>query len=96
MAANQSDPSLSNNLQSRCPPKLFAPRARLTYFLPPKAARVAQLDRVTASEAAGCGFNSRHAHHLFRPSLNPHNSHPSYSSYSPTNSIIVHDLRFQC
>src|SRR5688572_15424748 len=25
-------------------------------------ARVAQLDRVTASEAAGCGFNSRHAH----------------------------------
>jgi hypothetical protein len=21
------------------------------------------LDRVTASEAAGCGFNSRHAHH---------------------------------
>ena len=28
-----------------------------------KAARVAQLDRVTASEAAGCGFNSRHAHH---------------------------------
>jgi small subunit ribosomal protein S21 len=28
-------------------------------------ARVAQLDRVTASEAAGCGFNSRHAHHFF-------------------------------
>jgi hypothetical protein len=28
-------------------------------------ARVAQLDRVTASEAAGCGFNSRHAHHSF-------------------------------
>ena len=27
-------------------------------------ARVAQLDRVTASEAAGCGFNSRHAHQL--------------------------------
>jgi hypothetical protein len=27
-------------------------------------ARVAQLDRVTASEAAGCGFNSRHAHHF--------------------------------
>jgi hypothetical protein len=25
-------------------------------------ARVAQLDRVTASEAAGCGFNSRRAH----------------------------------
>ena len=29
-------------------------------------ARVAQLDRVTASEAAGCGFNSRRAHQ-FRP-----------------------------
>lgn len=28
-------------------------------------ARVAQLDRVTASEAAGCGFNSRLAHHIF-------------------------------
>lgn len=27
-------------------------------------ARVAQLDRVTASEAAGCGFNSRRAHHF--------------------------------
>ncbi len=30
-------------------------------------ARVAQLDRVTASEAAGCGFNSRRAHHFFGP-----------------------------
>ena len=28
-------------------------------------ARVAQLDRVTASEAAGCGFNSRRAHQPF-------------------------------
>jgi hypothetical protein len=28
-------------------------------------ARVAQLDRVTASEAAGCGFNSRRAHQSF-------------------------------
>ena len=26
-------------------------------------ARVAQLDRASASEAEGCGFNSRHAHH---------------------------------
>ncbi|MDB6019100.1 MAG: hypothetical protein JWR19_3589, partial [Pedosphaera sp.] len=32
-------------------------------------ARVAQLDRVTASEAAGCGFNSRHAHHFFIAAL---------------------------
>ena len=29
-----------------------------------KVARVAQLDRVTASEAAGCGFDSRLAHHF--------------------------------
>ena len=29
------------------------------------SARVAQLDRVTASEAEGCGFDSRRAHHLF-------------------------------
>src|SRR5262249_50687726 len=29
------------------------------------SARVAQLDRVTASGAEGCGFNSRHAHHSF-------------------------------
>ena len=29
-------------------------------------ARVAQLDRVSASEAAGCGFNSRRAHHFPR------------------------------
>ena len=28
------------------------------------AARVAQLDRVAASEAVGCGFNSRRAHQL--------------------------------
>ena len=27
-------------------------------------ARVAQLDRVAASEAVGCGFNSRRAHHI--------------------------------
>jgi hypothetical protein len=32
--------------------------------LPLQGARVAQLDRVTASGAAGCGFDSRHAHHL--------------------------------
>ena len=31
-------------------------------------ARVAQLDRVTASEAEGCGFNSRRAHQ-FRSSV---------------------------
>jgi hypothetical protein len=32
-------------------------------------ARVAQLDRVAASEAVGCGFNSRRAHQfpLFIP-----------------------------
>jgi hypothetical protein len=29
-----------------------------------ECARVAQLDRVTASGAAGCGFNSRRAHHF--------------------------------
>ena len=28
-------------------------------------ARVAQLDRASASEAEGCGFNPRRAHHLF-------------------------------
>ena len=39
---------------------LFAPKAILCR----NVARVAQLDRVTASEAAGCGFNSRHAHHF--------------------------------
>jgi hypothetical protein len=32
-----------------------------------KFARVAQLDRVTASEAEGCGFNSRRAHHFPPP-----------------------------
>jgi hypothetical protein len=28
-----------------------------------RPARVAQLDRASASEAEGCGFDSRHAHH---------------------------------
>src|ERR1041385_3201121 len=42
---------------------VVARAGRVTYFERPKAARVAQLDRVTASGAAGCGFNSRHAHH---------------------------------
>src|ERR1035441_7445952 len=31
---------------------------------PALPARVAQLDRVTASEAEGCGFNSRRAHQV--------------------------------
>src|SRR5439155_5546752 len=30
-----------------------------------RSARVAQLDRVTASGAEGCGFDSRRAHHWF-------------------------------
>ena len=46
--------------------KAVADRASLAYLHFPKAARVAQLDRVTASEAAGCGFNSRHAHHFLQ------------------------------
>src|SRR3954468_7714778 len=45
---------------------VVASASRVTYFERPKAARVAQLDRVTASEAAGCGFNSPHAHHFIR------------------------------
>ena len=35
---------------------------RLVFVVNRSSARVAQLDRVTASEAAGCGFDSRRAH----------------------------------
>src|ERR1041385_6176250 len=62
--------------------KLFARAGRLTYVSSPAVARVSQLDRVTASEAAGCGFNSRHAHHLFM----------QFSSMSLTFSHAFHTL----
>src|ERR1051325_5502578 len=61
---------------------VVARAGRVTYFERPKAARVAQLDRVTASGAAGCGFNSRHAHHLFM----------RFSSMSLTFSHAFHTL----
>src|SRR5579883_1516459 len=51
------------------PPVLLAVGTGQTYDVcieTPESARVAQLDRVTASEAAGCGFNSRHAHQFFK------------------------------
>jgi hypothetical protein len=41
---------------------LLAPGAELDVDWPYWDARVAQLDRVTASGAEGCGFNSRRAH----------------------------------
>src|SRR5207342_1036312 len=62
---NANIPQLPAATENSQPTKsLLAPNAAAVRLDPPRfCARVAQLDRVTASEAEGCGFNSRHAHH---------------------------------
>ncbi len=53
-------PNRKSVLKSACHPTL-----QLLYVNFLHCALVAQLDRALASEAKGCGFESRRAHHLF-------------------------------
>lgn len=57
-------------------------------------ARVAQLDRVTASGAAGCGFDSRRAHHFLALALNrPKNLCPGRRVLSTKQVSSMSDMR---